>query len=101
METVKLSYIEICDLASKEQGIDDLVLKLAELGVVSTSEQTGGFNMCACVRFDDGSYIYANALGAGLYSNQCDFDRDLVSLDEQNISAVAHAVALFVKQKSW
>jgi hypothetical protein len=63
-------YLERTISASKEQGIDDLITALEKQGVKSTSEQTGGFTMCAYIELKDDKYIYANAFGAGVYDEE-------------------------------
>ena len=63
-------YLERTISASKKQGIDDLIKALEKRGVKATSEQTGGFTMCAYVELKGGKYIYANTYGAGLYDEE-------------------------------
>jgi hypothetical protein len=63
-------YLERTTSASKEQGIDDLVIALEKQGIKATSEQTGGFTMCAFIKLKGGKYIYANTYGAGLYDEE-------------------------------
>ena len=63
-------YLERTTLASKEQGIDDLVIALEKQGIKATSEQTGGFTMCAYIELKDDKYIYANTYGAGVYNEE-------------------------------
>lgn len=60
-------YEKRCNRASKEQGIDEIVSALSAVGINATSEQTGGFTMCAYVELKGSRYIYANTLGAGVY----------------------------------
>ena len=94
-------YQERTASASKEQGIDDLVLALEKQGIKATSEQTGGFTMCAYVELKDQKYIYANTFGAGVY-DEGGFEQDLYyNDDEENkvarIEKVAQVVAEYVK----
>ncbi len=93
------SYILRCEKASKEQGIDELVHLLKDLGIKSTSEQTGGFTMCACVLLSNNRYIYATPYGASLYDSE-DFDLDIIQLDEPNSQKVAQSVAQWVKENN-
>ena len=92
-------YILRCEKASKEQGIDELVYLLKDLGIKSTSEQTGGFTMCACVLLSGNRYIYATPYGAGLYDSE-DFYSDIIQLDEPNSEEVARSVAQWVKENN-
>lgn len=69
-------YSKRCEEASKNQGIDVLVEELNKLGIEATSEQTGGFTMCAYIELSDDKYIYANSYGAGLYDEE-DFIKDI------------------------
>lgn len=69
-------YLERTILASKEQGIDDLITALEKQGIKSTSEQTGGFTMCAYIELKNDKYIYANAFGASVYDEE-GYEKDL------------------------
>lgn len=90
-------YSERIAEASKEQGIDDLVIELAKHGIKSTSEQTGGFTMCAYFKLKGDNYIYANTWGAGVYDGEDGFKHDIIQLDDPNIPQVAQAVADWIK----
>ena len=74
-------YLERTTSASKEQGIDDLVDALEKQGIKATSEQTGGFTMCAYIELKDDKYIYANTYGAGVY-NEEGHEQDLYYNDD-------------------
>lgn len=91
-----MNYNERCAIASREQGIDDLLLELRKHDITATSEQTGGFTMCAYIALPSGEYIYANPYGAGLYGEE-DYIRDIIQLDEADIAAVASSIAQFTK----
>lgn len=94
------TYEQQCEEASERQGITELVKELEALGIEATSEQTGGFTMCACVRLEGGDYIYANPYGAGLYNEESDYEKDIVQFqDEANIKATAEAVAKWIKER--
>lgn len=94
------AYLLACEEASERQGITELVKELKALGIEATSEQTGGFTMCACVRLEGGDYIYANPYGAGLYNEESDYEKDIVQFqDEANIKATAEAVAKWIKER--
>jgi hypothetical protein len=69
-------YSQRCEEASKNQGIDLLVEELNKLGIEATSEQTGGFTMCAYIELTGNKYIYANTYGAGIYDEE-DFIEDI------------------------
>jgi hypothetical protein len=90
-------YLERITSASKEQGIDDLILELEKHGIKATSEQTGGFNMCAYFELKNGRYIYANTYGAGVYNEEGGDELDIIQLDEPNTEEVAQAVADWIK----
>jgi hypothetical protein len=96
MEDFATYYQERTILASKEQGIDDLILELEKHGIKATSEQTGGFTMCAYFELKGGRYIYANTWGAGVYDED-GFELDLIQLDEPNTQEVAQVVANWIK----
>ena len=74
-------YATACQEASKEQGIDAIVTALADLGIKATSEQTGGFTMCAYVQLTESRYIYANKWGASVYSED-NYLFDIAQADE-------------------
>jgi hypothetical protein len=75
-------YAERVKSASKEQGIDAIVSVLQELGINASSEQTGGFTMCAYVQLTQSRYIYANRYGASVYSED-DYLFDIAQADEE------------------
>ena len=91
------SYDEVCAIASKEQGIDGLIQELEALGIKATSEQTGGFTMCAYIELPENKYIYANPYGAGVYDED-DYEIDLIQLDEENTGKVAEVIANYLKE---
>ena len=91
------NYAERCTTASKAQGIDDIVEALSFLGIKATSEQTGGFTMCAYIELDGGKYIYANPYGASLY-NADDYEDDVKQFDEpQSAKTIAQAIQNYIK----
>ena len=90
------TYDEVCAEASKRQGIDGLIEELGALGIKATSEQTGGFTMCAYIELEGGKYIYANPYGAGVYDED-DYEIDLIQLDEINTGKVAEVIANYLK----
>jgi hypothetical protein len=94
-------YLERTISASKEQGIDDLVIALEKQGIKATSEQTGGFTMCAYVELKGGKYIYANTYGASVYDEE-GYEKDIYnneSEEDQQARAedVAQGVANWIK----
>lgn len=94
-------YLERTISASKEQGIDDLVIALEKRGIKATSEQTGGFTMCAYIELKDDKYIFANTYGAGVYDED-GFEQDLYQNDneeneEARVEKVAQVVADWIK----
>ena len=92
-----MNYAERCTTASKAQGIDDIVEALRLLGITATSEQTGGFTMCAYIVLQDGKYIYANPYGASLY-NADDYEDDIEQFDEaQSAETIAQAIQNYIK----
>jgi len=93
-------YLERITEASKEQGIDDLILELEKHGIKATSEQTGGFNMCAYFELKNGRYIYANTWGAGVYNEEGGDELDIIQLDDPNTQEVAQAVADWIKSNN-
>lgn len=93
------AYALRCKEASKEQGIDQLVADLKEEDITATSEQTGGFTMCAYVQLSDNRYIYANAYGASVYDAE-DYESDIIQLDEADSKQVATAVARYIKERN-
>ena len=102
MEDFATYYQERTTLASKEQGIDDLILELEKHGIKATSEQTGGFTMCAYFELKGGKYIYANTYGAGLYDEE-GYEEDIYnneSEEDQQARAedVAKGVANWLKK---
>jgi hypothetical protein len=93
------AYALRCKEASKEQGIDQIVADLKEESITATSEQTGGFTMCACVRLSEDRYIYANAYGASVYDAE-GYESDIIQLDEADSKQVATAVARYIKREA-
>lgn len=93
------AYALRCKEASKEQGIDQLVADLKEEDITATSEQTGGFTMCAYVQLSDNRYIYANAYGASVYDAE-GYESDIIQLDEADSKQVAIAVARYIKENN-
>jgi hypothetical protein len=93
-------YEKRCKIATIDQGIDLLIEALDNAGIVATSEQTGGFTMCAYIQIAKDKYIYANLTGAGIY-NEEDFVADLIQFDdEQDPKVIAEAIANYAK-KEW
>jgi len=96
-------YLERTISASKKQGIDDLIKALEKRGVKATSEQTGGFTMCAYIELKNDKYIYANAFGAGVYSKKDEeHEQDLYyNYKEENqrarIKKIAQVIAKWIK----
>jgi hypothetical protein len=93
------AYVLRCKEASKEQGIDQLVADLKEEDITATSEQTGGFTMCAYLQLSDNRYIYANAYGASVYDAE-GYESDIIQLDEADSKQVATAVARYIKREA-
>ena len=93
------AYALRCKEASKEQGIDQLVADLKEEDITATSEQTGGFTMCAYVQLSDNRYIYANAYGASVYDAE-GYESDIIQLDEADSKQVATAVTRYIKERN-
>jgi len=93
------AYALRCKEASKEQGIDQIVANLKEEEITATSEQTGGFTMCAYVRLSEDRYIYANAYGASVYDAE-GYESDIIQLDEADSKQVATAVARYIKREA-
>jgi hypothetical protein len=83
-----------------DQGIDELVKELSLLGISSTSEQTGGFTMCAYVELKDDRYIYANPYGAGLYNGEDGFIKDIYLIDVKDVKDVARAITQWIKENN-
>lgn len=96
MTTFADNYEKRCQIASKEQGIDELITELEKHQIKAESAQTGGFTMCAYIPLTDGKYIYANPEGACVY-NQDDYEKDILLLDEQNIQKVTQAISDYLK----
>jgi len=91
-----MNYEERCASASKAQGIDEIVTALSSLGIKATSEQTGGFTMCAYVELSGGKYIYANPYGAGLYDED-GYIADITQHDEETTpQAIAQAIKNYI-----
>lgn len=85
-------------LASKEQGIDDIVSALALKGITATSEQTGGFCMCAYVVLKNSQHILANLYGASAYSDDEGYEHDIIQFNEpQKAEVIAQAIANYIK----
>lgn len=99
MNDFATAYALRCKEASKEQGIDQLVLDLKEEGITATSEQTGGFTMCAYVELKNNCYIYANPYGAGLYDEE-GFGEDIFYFEEPNSKEVARRLAQWIKENN-
>lgn len=93
------AYALRCKEASKEQGIDQIVADLKEEEITATSEQTGGFTMCAYIQLSDNRYIYANAYGASVYDAE-GYESDIIQLDEADSKQVATAVARYIKERN-
>ena len=93
------AYALRCKEASKEQGIDQIVADLKEEDITATSEQTGGFTMCAHIQLSDNRYIYANAYGASVYDAE-GYESDIIQLDEADSKQVATAVARYIKERN-
>jgi hypothetical protein len=94
-----MNYEERCATASKVQGIDEIVTALALKGIRATSEQTGGFTMCAYVDLGNGSYIYANPYGAGVY-NEDDYLCDIAQHDEPTTAEnIAQTIKNYIDNK--
>lgn len=92
-----MNYAERCTSASKAQGIDDIVKALLDLGISATSEQTGGFTMCAYVELKDNKYIYANPYGASVYDEN-DYLADVEQYDEPTTpEIIAQAIQNYIK----
>ena len=94
-------YLERTTRASKEQGIDDLVIALEKQGIKATSEQTGGFTMCAYIELKGNKYIYANTYGAGLYDKE-GYGEDIYNNesegdDQARVEDVANGVANWIQ----
>lgn len=95
-------YSKRCEEASADQGIDALIEELNALGIEASSEQTGGFTMCAYIELPKNKYIYANTYGAGIYDEE-DFIEDIYQNDTDADDAlrtlkVARAVAEWIQE---
>lgn len=92
-----MNYEERCTTASKTQGIDDIVRALSDLGIKATSEQTGGFTMCAYVELSGGKYIYANPYGASVYDEN-DYLADVEQHDDPTTpETIAQAIKKYIE----
>ena len=92
-------YEKRCKIATIDQGIDVLIEALNNVGIVATSEQTGGFTMCAYIEIAKDRYIYANLTGAGIYDEE-GFVADLIQFDEeQDPKVIAEAIANYAKKE--
>lgn len=92
----EMNYAERCTSASKAQGIDDIVKALLDLGISATSEQTGGFTMCAYVELKDNKYIYANPYGASVYDEN-DYLDDVEQYDDPTApETIAQAIKNYI-----
>ena len=92
-------YAKRVEEATKEQGIDALLVELDKAGIRATAEQTGGFTMCAMITLKDGFYIYASPTGASVY-NEADYEFDIVQFNEpQSPKTIAGAVWLYLNNK--
>ena len=97
-------YLERTKSASEEQGIDDLITALEKRGIKATSEQTGGFTMCAYVELKDDKYIYANTYGASVYDED-GFEEDIYNNESEGdqqarTEDVAQGVANWIKSNN-
>jgi hypothetical protein len=97
-------YVERCKEASMDQGIDLLIQELDKLGIEATSEQTGGFTMCAYIELSNERYIYANSYSAGLYGID-DFIKDIYLNDDQEdrllrVTDLARAINEWIKENN-
>lgn len=93
-----INYAERCEQASKAQRIDEIVSALKELGIHATSEQTGGFTMCAYIELPQDHYIYANTYGASEYDEN-DYFGDIVQYDEpQEAKIIAQEIFTFINK---
>ena len=95
-------YSNRCEEASADQGINALIEELNALGIEATSQQTGGFTMCAYIELSNDKYIYANTYGAGVYGEE-DFELDIYQNDTDADDAlrtlkVARAVAEWIQE---
>jgi len=89
-------YVTACKEASKAQGIDDIVSALQELGINASSEQTGGFTMCAYVQLTESRYIYANLYGESVYSDE-DYLFDIFQYDDkQDATQIAQDINNYI-----
>ena len=98
-------YLERCEQASKDQGIELLVNELSLLGVSASAEQTGGYTMCAYVELKGDRYIYANTYGAGIYGADDDFIKDIYQNESEGddlgrTREVAQGVAKWIKENN-
>lgn len=97
-----IDYAKRCEEASADQGINALIEELNALGIEATSQQTGGFTMCAYIELSNDKYIYANTYGAGVYGEE-DFELDIYQNDNDTDDAlrtlkVARAVAEWIQE---
>ena len=84
-------------LASKEQGVTDLVFSMLEKGIKAEIAQTGGFTMCAYIELKGGFYIYASPYGASVYNSDT-YEKDLAVFDEpQTPEIIAGVVWLYLQ----
>jgi hypothetical protein len=91
-------YATACKEASKAQGIDDLISALSDAGIHATSEQTGGFTMCAYIPVSDSFYIYANLYGASEYDAD-DYIQEIIQFNEpQSPKIIAGAIWLYLQK---
>lgn len=79
--------------ASEEQGTSAIAEALIARGIPADVHQTGGFTMCVYIDLGEGSYIYANAEGAGLFEGE-DFEGVEIIEFTEGISAEEKAEAL-------
>lgn len=96
-ETSEFNYEETCEEESIKQGITPIVSALVSMGIEASSEQTGGFTMCAYVELKDGFYIYANPFGVSAYNSE-DYEKDIAQFDtEQKPQVIAQIIHDYIK----
>jgi hypothetical protein len=94
-----MNYETKVTLASKEQGITDLVSAMLEKGINAEIAQTGGFTMCAYIELKNGFYIYASLYGASVYDEE-NYEKDLAVFNEpQTAETITSAVWLYLQEQ--
>lgn len=94
-----MNYDEKCAIASKDQGIDQLVSAINAKGISATVEQSGGFTMVAYIELSNDKYIYANPYGASTYDAD-GYLADIVQYDApQDSTIIASAISNYLKNK--